>query len=341
MKRVPISPQFEGLLTAARRLSAQSGAECILILAEVPYDFKEVAGVIRQAAPDPMEFAVAEAASFRTDAGSVGHVCDPADLKVVVASDKPDVQRAAREDEVDLIPLLHEPQTRQVQISQAIIDGVADELLRSGSRIVTLYAAFERDLIDSISLISLQEHLAKLTVRDLRRLKTKVPLETLRLVVDEAIEIGGEGREGKPVGTMFVVGDHRRVLKMSHEGVFDPFKGYKQTERNIRNPRVREGIKELAQIDGAFIIASDGVVHSAGRILDAPAEGLTLSSGLGARHWAAAAISKATDAISVAVSESTGTVRIFQDGFVVLRIEPMGRGMKWSDWETLPPDDGA
>jgi diadenylate cyclase len=325
MKRVPISPQFEGLLNAARRLSAQSGAECILILAEVPYDFKEVATLIHQIALDPLEFAE----------------CDPADLKVVVASDKPDVQRAVRDDEVALIPLLHEPQTRQVQISQAIIDGVADELLRSGSRIVALYAAFERDLIDTVSLISLQEHLAKLTVRDLRRLKTKVPLETLRLVVDEAIEIGGEGREGKPVGTMFVVGDHRRALKMSHEGVFDPFKGYKQTERNIRNPRVREGIKELAQIDGAFIIGSDGVVHSAGRILDAPAEGLTLSSGLGARHWAAAAISKSTNAIAVAVSESTGTVRIFQDGFVVLRIEPMDRGMKWSDWESFPPDDGA
>jgi DNA integrity scanning protein DisA with diadenylate cyclase activity len=325
MKRFPISPQFEGLLKAARRISARSGAESVLILAEVPYDFKAVAAKIQQVVLDPVEFAD----------------CDSAPPKVVVASDKPDVQRAVVEDETDLITLLHEPQSRQVQISQAIIEGVADELLRSGSRIVALYAAFERDLIDTISLISLQEHLAKLTVRDLRRLKTKVPLETLRLVVDEAIEIGGEGREGKPVGTMFVVGDHRRVLKMSHEGVFDPFKGYKQAERNIRNPRVREALKELAQIDGAFIIGSDGVVHSAGRILDAPAEGLTLSSGLGARHWAAAAISKATDAISIAVSESTGTVRIFQDGFVVLRIEPMGRGMKWSDWESEPPADGA
>lgn len=90
-------------------------------------------------------------------------------------------------------------------------------------------------------------------------------------------------------------------------------------------------------MDGAFVIAGDGVVHAAGRILDAPAEGLTLSSGLGARHWAAAAISKSTNAIAVAVSESTGTVRLFQDGFVALRIEPMQRGMKWHDIETEPP----
>ena len=100
-------------------------------------------------------------------------------------------------------------------------------------------------------------------------------------------------------------------------------------------------MKELAQIDGAFVIAADGVVHSAGRILDAPAEGLTLSSGLDARHWASAAISKSTNSIAVAVSESTGTVRLFQDGFVVLRIEPMGRGMKWSDWETVPPEESS
>jgi DNA integrity scanning protein DisA with diadenylate cyclase activity len=119
--------------------------------------------------------------------------------------------------------------------------------------------------------------------------------------------------------------------------VHDPFRGYAKKERMVRSPRVQESMKELAQIDGAFIISSDGVVHAAGRILDAPAEGLTLSKGLGSRHWAAAAISKATKAIAITVSESTGTVRIFQNGSVVLRIEPLDRGMKWSDFDVEPP----
>lgn len=321
MKRVPISPQLESLLKAARRLAVENDAESIVLLAELPYDFAEIARLFHRT---------------RLADGSV-----PSErrkyLRVVVATDKPDVQRAAREDGIDLVPLMEEPQTRQVQISQAIIDGVAEELLASGSKIVALYAAFERDAIDSISVIGLADHLARLTVRDLRRLKTKVPLETLRLVVDLAVEIGSEGREGTPVGALFVVGDHRKVLKMSHEGVFDPFKGYKQSERNIRSARVREACKEIAQMDGAFVVGADGTVYSAGRILDAPATGLTLSSGLGARHWAAAAISKATNAIAVAVSKSTGTVRIFQDGYVVLRIEPLKRGMKWYDVETEPP----
>jgi diadenylate cyclase len=306
MKREDVPPQLRTLLKAARRVAHENQAVAVLMLAELPYDF----------------------AQMRRDLRGV---------RFLVASDKPDVQRAVSEDTVDLVPLLHEPETRQIQISQAMIEAIADELLSSGDKVVALYASFERDSIDSLSVINLAEHLAKLTARDLRRLETQVPLETLRIVVDLAVEIGREGREGKPVGALFVVGDHRRVLRMSHEGVFDPFRGYAQKEKLIRSPRVREGIKELAQIDGAFVISADGVVQSAGRILDAPAEGLTLSSGLGARHWAAAAISKATNAVSIAVSQSTGTVRIFQNGFVVLRIEPMERGMKWADFETEPP----
>ena len=78
-----------------------------------------------------------------------------------------------------------------------------------------------------------------------------------------------------------------------------------------------------------------GVVLSAGRILDAPAEGLTLSSGLGARHWAAAAISRATNAVAVAVSETSGTVRIFQNGEVVLDVTDAGPGIPAADLERV------
>ncbi|MEX0716366.1 MAG: diadenylate cyclase [Planctomycetaceae bacterium] len=306
MKRAELLLQVVSLVRAARRVAHENKASAVVVLAEMPYDFAEMKRLLRG-------------------------------TRLVVASDKPDVQRAAVDDKVDLVPLLHEPQTRQHQLSQALLEAIADDLLQSGDRIVALYAGFEREVLDSLSIISLAEHLAKLTARDLRRLETQVPLETLRLVVDLAVEIGREGREGKPVGALFVVGNHRKVLRLSHEQVHDPFRGYAKKDRMVRNPRVRESIKELAQIDGAFVIAAEGTVMAAGRILDAPAEGITLSKGLGARHWAAAAISKATDAVAIAVSESTGTIRIFQNGTVVLRIEPMDRAMKWYDVETEPP----
>jgi len=305
MKRIEISPQMRSLLIAARRIAVENDAEALILLADLPFSFASINKYLR---------------SFR----------------LVVASDKEEVQKAAEEDDIAFVRL-HEPETRQFQLSQAILEAIADEFLASGEKVVALYSLMERDTIDSITLINLEEHLAKLTARDLQRLETQVPLETLRFVVDLAVEIGREGREGKPVGALFVVGNHRKVLSLSHEQVHDPFKGYNKKERLIRSPRVRESIKELSQIDGAFIISADGVVQAAGRILDAPAKGLTLSKGLGARHWAAAAMSKVTNAVAIAVSESTGTVRLFQDGSVVLRIEPMDRAMKWHDFETEPP----
>ncbi|MBT4864598.1 MAG: hypothetical protein HON53_05665 [Planctomycetaceae bacterium] len=306
MKRVPVSPQTRSLLTAARRVAGECEAQALVILADVPFDFVAIRKYLRK-------------------------------LRLVVASDKPDVQRAAVEDEVALVPLLHEPETRQLQVSQALLEAIADDLLQPGDKVIAIYSLFERDALDTISQINLAEHLAKLTSRDLRRLETQVPLETLRIVVDLACEIGREGREGKPIGTMFVVGNHRKVMTMSHEQIHDPFKGYPKKDRMIRSPRVRESIKELSAIDGSFVISSDGLVQAAGRILDAPATGLTLSQGLGSRHWASAAISKATNAVAIAVSESTGTVRIFLDGVVVLRIEPMDRAMKWEGFDTEPP----
>ncbi|MGQ0634596.1 MAG: DNA integrity scanning protein DisA nucleotide-binding domain protein [Planctomycetaceae bacterium] len=303
MKRVEISPPFSSLLQCAKRVVEETKAQAVVLLADLPYDF----------------------AALRNELHPT---------RLVVATDKVELFRTVLDDDVDLVPLVQEPESRRLQLSQALLEAIADELLQSGDKVVTLYPGFEQHDVDTLSVISLGEQLSRLTARDLQRLETQVPLETLRMVVDLAVEIGREGREGKPVGTLFVVGQHRKVLKMSHEQVHDPFRGYSAKERQIRDPRVRESVKEIAQLDGAFIISAEGIVQSAGRHLDAPATGITISKGLGARHWAAAAISRATKAIAIAVSESTGTVRLFQDGKVVLRIEPMHRAMKWQN-----PDD--
>lgn len=298
IKRTELSDEFAALMSVAGQLVRDVEAQAVVLLCDLPYPFSDLKRQL-------------------------------GDARFIVASDEESVAKAAEDDKIALVKLIHEPETRRLQLSQALLEALADELLQTGDVVIALYPGFEQHEIDTISVIKLDEHLTKLTSRDLQRLETQVPLETLRTVVDLAVEIGREGREGKPVGTLFVVGQHRKVLQMSHEQVHDPFRGYSPKERHIRDPRVRESIKELAQIDGAFIIGADGVVMSAGRNLDAPATDVQISKGLGSRHWAAAAISKATSAIAIAVSESTGTVRIFQDGKVVLRIEPMERGLKW------------
>src|SRR5262249_1103956 len=125
----------------------------------------------------------------------------------------------------------------------------------------------------------------------------------------------------------------RKVMSMSRAINFNPFRGYSDAERDIRDRKVREQIKDIAQLEGAIIIRRDAVAVAACMYIDAPAESITLSKGLGSRHWAAAAISQKTKAIAVAVSQSSGTVRIFQDGEVVLRIEPLARPLIWRRFE--------
>jgi diadenylate cyclase len=230
------------------------------------------------------------------------------------------------------------PAPTKERMSLALLQAVASDKLQTGSHVVALYNGIEAEEeqpghIDSVSVIHLGEHLERLTAQDLRKLKTHVPLETLRAVVDLATEIGREGREGKPVGTMFVVGDTRKVLSMSRPINFNPFRGYSEAERDIRDRKVREQIKDVAQLEGAIIIRRDGVAEAACMYLDVLAEGITLSKGLGTRHWAAAAISRKTKAVAVAVSQSSGTVRLFQNGEVVLRIEPLARPLIWRHFE--------
>ena len=81
-------------------------------------------------------------------------------------------------------------------------------------------------------------------------------------------------------------------------------------------------MKELAQLDGAFLLADDGTFVSAGRFIDvdvtAPENFLP---GLGTRHAAAASISRTTGAIAVVVSQSS-VVRVYARGEVRAEIIP-------------------
>lgn len=260
------------------------------------------------------------------------------DLKIMVAVGTPKLIEAVREAGLVAVEVEASDAAMTERITLALIEAVANDHLSAGDRVVVVYPGFESDTLDSVTVVRLGEHLERLSSRDLRALETSVPFETLKAVVDVAVEIGREGREGKSVGTLIVVGDVRNVMARSRTLGFDPFKGYRRKERNLRDLKVREAIKEIAQMDGAFVVARDGTVEAACRIIDAPNTGLTLPKGLGTRHWAAAAITNVTNALAVVVSQSTGTVRLFQQGEIILRIAPMRhyRALKWNDSESEP-----
>ena len=143
----------------------------------------------------------------------------------------------------------------------------------------------------------------------------------MRRVVDLAVEIAREGREGRKIGTLFVVSDSEAALERSRPMILDPLHGHPQESKRIEDPNLRETLKELAQLDGAFVVSDEGVVLSAARYIDATSDHLELPLGLGSRHVAAASVSSRTDAVAVVVSESS-TVRMFDDGELVAEIVP-------------------
>ena len=306
MKFHNFDQQFSSVLELACRLSRETDAGAMLIMIEGQTEWEELA--------------------TRTNG-----------IKVVVAADTPEELAGAEEAGLATVTLNMQDSPVIEKLTQALLTGVARDLLAPGAGVVVVYSGFEADTIDSVSYIQLDEHLGRLTARDLRQLETSVPLETLKTVIDLAVEIGREGREGKAIGTMFVVGDTRKVLQHCQPAGYDPVKGYARSERDLHDHRVREAIKEVAMLDGAFIVSPEGIVEKGAQLVDAPYANLTLSKGLGARHWAGAAISKSTSAIAVVVSQSSGTVRIFQNGEVMLRIEPLRQAMKWKDFDYEPP----
>ena len=147
-----------------------------------------------------------------------------------------------------------------------------------------------------------------------------VSAEILEALIDLAVTIGVEGWEGRPVGTLFVIGDSNQVMEQSRPLSLNPFQGYSEDERNMLNPEVKRALRAFAVLDGAFVLREDGVVLAAGRYLNFEEKEVRIPLGLGSRHMAAAGITHETEAIAVVVSQTSGTVRVFRHGRAVLEL---------------------
>jgi diadenylate cyclase len=145
--------------------------------------------------------------------------------------------------------------------------------------------------------------------------------DVLEPLIELAVEIAREGREGRRIGTLFTLGDHKAVLAHSRALILAPLAGHPEDARHVADPDLRGTIKELAQLDGAFVVSGSGVFVAACRYIDATGMPIQVQLGLGSRHMAAANISAATDAAGIVVSESA-VVRLFCHGKMVGEILP-------------------
>jgi hypothetical protein len=147
------------------------------------------------------------------------------------------------------------------------------------------------------------------------------PREVLGALLELAIEIAREGREGRRIGTLFTLGGADAVLARSRPLILDPLAGHAPAATHLSDPNLRGTIKELAQLDGAFVVSEEGVVLAACRYLDASGEDTHLPLGLGSRHLAAASMSKQLGIVGIVVSE-TAVVRVFHEGALIAEIIP-------------------
>lgn len=143
--------------------------------------------------------------------------------------------------------------------------------------------------------------------------------DIIKEVLDIAVELGKKGREGKPVGSTFIIGDSGDVMSKSTQITYNPFQG---SLANIKDEIVRSMVKEYSRLDGAFVISGKGKILAAARLLECGKEGITLPKGLGARHMAAAWITKITESIAIVLSESDNMIRIFWDGAMIEELDP-------------------
>ena len=145
-------------------------------------------------------------------------------------------------------------------------------------------------------------------------------------LLEIALRLAREGREGVAIGTTFVLGDRTTLGPYLRQLMLNPLKGHAAATRSIHHPAFLETLRELAAMDGAFIVSRRGGVDSAGTYLDAPIGRGSLSPGLGARHAAARAITTVTPATAVVISASSGTVSVYDGGETVLELERVPPG---------------
>ncbi len=207
---------------------------------------------------------------------------------------------------------------RMAQLRSAILVALTRGVIKFTDRICCLDGMTGSNQFDTLVVIDIErEFQALLTGQTADLLPEDVKPEVLERVIAVATELAVEGREGRSVGCLFVIGDNEKVATLTKPLVLNPFFGYKEEDRNILNPFMDETVKEFSSIDGAFILRGDGVVESAGSLIQATDGDYSLPSGLGSRHAAAAGISVAANCIAIVVSSSTSQVTLFRRGVML------------------------
>ena len=238
---------------------------------------------------------------------------------ILIVRDKK-LQKLAQKYSKDVVCLPEVSLTRMGQIKLSVMLSFSKRLLEPGDRFVFLTGLTSGEL-DTLMILEVGREYEIFQSVDQPPITEHIRRAVFERVFSLALQLAMEGREGKPIGSIFVLGDTAKVLENSRQMILNPFKGYSEDQCNLLDDQMIETVKEFSAIDGAFLVKGTGTIVSAGTYLLPGVIGEELPRGLGARHAAAAAITTVTHSIAVTISESTGTVRVWRQGKMITEIE--------------------
>jgi DNA integrity scanning protein DisA with diadenylate cyclase activity/mannitol/fructose-specific phosphotransferase system IIA component (Ntr-type) len=210
--------------------------------------------------------------------------------------------------------------TRANQIDLSVIFALSRNLVGKADLIVSVFGLPFSGVLDAVQVTDVSREFKTFFSLHSRGKAGDLEHQVLVRAIEIAGELADEGREGKPSGCIFVLGDYEKVKNHCQQMIINPFKGYAEGELNILDPALTETVKELSKIDGAFIVRGDGVLKSAGTFLRTRVPLAELPPGLGARHAAARAITSVSRAVSLALSESTRKLSLFRNGEKIMEL---------------------
>ncbi len=246
-------------------------------------------------------------------------------LKIIVVSSENNIAGIDGNDRAEIINVRSFSNHRMSQLRAALFIGLMRGEIKPTDRICCLGGNAKSDNLDTILLLDAGKEFQNAVLSRTNSLvPAKVRPEVLERVIALATELAVEGREGKPIGTMLIIGEKEKIRHFVEPLIINPFAGYSAEDRNILNPFMAETVKELAMIDGAFVIDGNGVIDSAGSNVVVSRTGgsgtLSLPGGLGTRHAAGCAISKVADCAAIVVSAS-GQITLFRNGEAIILLE--------------------
>lgn len=229
----------------------------------------------------------------------------------------------AKKEKVVLIPAYDYSRTERIKM--AVVSALQQGAFEEGAQVLCVTGRIGRS-IDTMMTMRIGGSLDDRVALEGVKLGEQFNSQVVDALIQLALQIGQEGFEGHPIGTILTIGDHNAVMEKSRQLTINPFQGLSEAERNVLDPKIREAIKNFSVLDGAFVIREDGVVLAAGRYLSASSDdNAKIPLGLGARHAAAASITASTRCIALVVSQTSGAVRLFKEGGIVLELHQTAR----------------